>query len=52
MMQPITLNFDAELLCSAFNALWFFFLLQTASTTTTLYIHYDDEQDKNKLRKI
>lgn len=51
-MQPVTLNFDAELLCSVFNALCFFFLMQTTSTTTTFYIHYYDEQEKNKIRGI
>lgn len=52
MMQSVTLNFGAELLCSVFNALWFFFLLQTTSTTTTFYVHYYDEQEKNKMRGI
>lgn len=51
-MQPVTLNFCAELLCSVFSALCFFFLLQTTSMHTTFYIHYYDEQEKNKMRRI
>lgn len=53
MMQPVTLNFSVELLCSLFNALRFFSpVAKKLNHYGFFYIDYYSEQEKNKIRGI